>query len=322
MGALSLLILFSGSLASAASGEMFAELFAPPGAAQRGRAALEFRQYGESEVKLNQTKFDASLPLARNESGSWRTHAQVDYDAIETSGDSTRFSNGRLMPNRLWDIGAGFSHARNLEDGKVAGGSLTIHSPSDRPFGRARDYGFNLNLSLKLPQENESAWILFLSASNTRGFLNYFPLPGAAYAFKANDRLRLVLGLPFVLALWTPADAVTVLFSYFPLRNAEARIGLGKRRGLSGYLLARFRTRNFRLHDRPSSEERLFQEDGLAQAGIQFPLLGPALSLETGAAYAFERRYYLAEKQTQRSSAPTLKPAPVAIGFAKLNAIF
>lgn len=300
----------------AAGGEMFAEIFAPPGLAQRTRVRAEYRHYGDESVELRQVKTEASMPVVKTESGGWRAHAQADYDALSST---ERFPNGRLLPNRLWDLGGGVSHSRALEEGRTVGGGLTVSSPSDRPFGRGRDYGFNLNLTYKVPAENESAWIFFLSASNTRGFLNYVPLPGAAYAFKAGDRLRLVLGIPFVLAFWMPSEVLTVTFTYFPLRNVELRLGVGARRGLSGYVLGNFRARNFRLHDRPNSDERLFTEEGLAQAGLNVPLLGPAVTLEAGGGYAFARRYFLAESMGDRKDAPSIRPGNTPFGFAKLN---
>lgn len=316
MAAASILALLLATGSHAATGEMFAEIFAPPGLAQRARARAEYRHYGDESVNLRQTKLDASVPVASTEESRWRAHAQADYDALETK---ERFANGRLLPNRLWDLGAGVSHSRNLDGDRTAGGGFTVSSPGDRPFGRGRDFGFNLNLTYKVPAEGESAWIFFLSASNTRGFLNYVPLPGAAYAFKAGERLRLVMGIPFVLALWMPSEVVTLTFTYFPLRNAELRLGLGRRRGISGYVLGNFRARNFRLHDRPAKEERLFVEEGLLQAGVNWPLLGPTVTLETGGGLAFARRYFLAESQGNRSGAPTLRPGNVPFGFAKLN---
>lgn len=314
---LSLLLFFTAMPALASSGEMFAEIFAPPGATQRTRARYEYRHYGEESLTLRQSKGELSVPVSKGDGRSWRASASADYDDIATK---ERFPNGRQMPNRLWDVGAGVSHQRILEDGKAAGGTFTLNSPSDRPFGRGRDLGFNLNLNYKIPEENESAWILFVSLSNTRGFLNYIPMLGAAYAFKASEKLRMVVGLPFVIAFWMPSEVVTVAATYFPVRNAELRVGIGPRRGLSGYILTNFRSRSFRLSDRTDSDERLHNEEGLAQAGLNIPLLGPALTLETGGGWSFARRYYLASGFGGRKDAPRIMPGSVGFGFAKLVA--
>lgn len=302
-----------------ATSELFADIFAPPSAASRTRARYEYRHYGDESVKLRQSKGDISVPVAKGEKTSWRATAQADYDAIDTN---ERFPNGRLMPNRLWDLGAGISHNRTLEEGRALGVGFDVNSPSDRPFGNGRDVGFNLNATYKIPAEGESLWILFLSASTTRGFLNYVPLPGAAYVFKASENLRLVLGLPFAFALWTPTEGLTVTFSYFPLRNAELRVGVGPRRGLNGYVMANFRARNFRLHGRTDKDERLFNEEGLAQTGVNIPLLGPAVMLEAGGGLSFARSYFLAQKANERAGAPAVRPGNAPFGFAKLQLAF
>lgn len=316
---LNLFLLLAALPAQANSGEMFAEIFAPPGAAQRTRARYEYRHYGDESVTLRQSKGELSVPVSNGDAGSWRASASADYDDISTK---ERFPNGRQMPNRLWDAGAGVSHQRSLEGGRAAGGTFTVNSPSDRPFGRGRDLGFNLNLNYKIPEENESAWILFVSVSNTRGFLNYIPMLGAAYAFKASDKLRMVVGFPFLVAFWMPSEFVTVTATYFPVRNAELRLGIGPRRGLSGYLLANFRSRTFRLSDRSDKDERLHNEEGLAQAGLNIPLLGPAVTLETGGGWSFARRYYLASGFGGRKDAPRITPGNVGFGFAKLVTAF
>ncbi len=287
--------------------------------ASRKRVRYEYRHYGGEAIKLRQSKGGASIPVAKDENSSWKASAQADYDAIETT---ERFPNGRQMPNRLWDLGAGISYNRALEEGRALGVGFDVNSPSDRPFGNGRDVGFNLNATYKIPAEGENLWILFLSASTTRGFLNYVPLPGAAYVYKASDSLRLVIGLPFAFLLWTPAETLTVTFSYFPLRNAELRLGMGPRRGLNGYVMANFRARNFRLHGRTDKDERLFNEEGLAQAGVNIPLLGPAVMLEAGGGHAFARSYFLAQKANERGSAPAIKPGNASFGFAKLNLTF
>lgn len=303
--------------------DFMGELMAPPGASQGVRVRNEFRQYGsaganQESFELRQNRFDLSAPLAKTENGSWRARAFAEYDELKTRA---RFSDGRALPNQLWDAGAGFSHSRVVQGDRTAGGNFTVSSASDRPFGAGRDFGFSLNLTYKIPAENEAAWILFLSLSNTRGFLNYVPLPGAAYSFKAHERVRMVLGIPFALIFWRPTDLWTVTFSYFPIRTGELRLSYGSPRGPHPYVLASFKSRTFRLYERADKEERLFVDEGLFQAGFNLPVAGKVYA-ELGGGLAFARRFFLARKVTEHTNAPKIRAENAPFGHLKLMANF
>lgn len=307
----------------AMANDFMGELMAPPGMRLGSRIQNEFRQYGNSganreNFKLQQNKFEVSTPISQSETGNWRAKASADYDSIETNAT---FPNGRKMPNRLWDVGGGFSHNRPVQGDRTLGGNFSVGSASDRPFGAGRDLGFSLNLTYKVPAENEAAWIFFVSFSNTRGFLNYLPLPGFAYSFKANSQVRMVIGVPFALVFWRPTDLWMVSFMYFPIRTAELRLSYGSPRGPQPYVLASFKTRNFRLYDRADKEERLFVDEGLFQTGFNLPVVKGVVA-ELGGGLSFARRYFLATKVTDHAKAPLVKVENAPFGHIKLMAFF
>jgi hypothetical protein len=311
------------ALAFAAGNDFMGDLMSPPGMSRGPRARYEYRHYGNAGMnhesfELRQSKFDVSTPLVTEENSQWRAHASADYDSINTKA---LFPNGRQLPNRLWDIGAGLTHSRTVQGDRTLGGNFTVGSASDRPFGAGRDLGFSLNLTYKVPQENEAAWIFFVSMSNTRGFLNYLPLPGVAYAFKAGERTRLVLGIPFLMIFWRPLDPWIVTFMYFPIRTVELRVAYGSPRGLQPYALASFRSRNFRIYDRAEKEERLFNDEGLLQAGLNLPVQR-WLAFDLGGGLSFERKYFLAKKLTHRGSSPLITAENAVFGHFKATASF
>ena len=320
---LALKALFLSCLAFSASNDFMGDLMSPPGLTPGARARYEYRHYGNAgangeNFSLKQSKLDLSAPVISEENNHWRAHASADYDDIRTKAV---FPSGRVMPSHLWDIGAGVSHARTVQGDRTLGGNFSLSSASDRPFGAARDMGFSLNVTYKIPEVNEAAWIFFLSMSNTRGFLNYVPLPGAAYAFKAGERTRLVLGIPFLMAIWKPTDLWTVTFLYFPIRTTELRVSYGSLRGLQPYALASFRSRNFRLKDRTDKDERLFNDEGLLQAGLNVPL-SRSFAVDLGGGLAFARRYFLASKLTEQPSSPAIRVENAAFGHLKATATF
>ncbi len=320
----SALLLFAVvSIPAFAANDFMGDLMSPPGLTPGVKTRYEYRHYGNAganseNFQLGQSKFDISGPLANNGKSSWRAHAAADYDDVKTKA---RFHDGRQLPNRLWDVGGGFSLTRRLEGDRVTGGNFTLSSSGDQPFSAGRDFGFSLNFTYKVPAENEASWIYFLSMSNTRGFLNYIPLPGFAYSFKAGERTRMVLGIPFAMIFWRPGGAFSVSFFYLPIRTAELRIGWGNPRGFQLYSLASFRTRNFRLHNRTDKEERLFNDEGLFQAGVNLPV-SRAVILDIGGGLSCARRYFLAKKATEHNTAPLLKVENAPFAHIKATAAF
>ncbi len=318
MRILSLLVFLCAAEAQAAANDFYADLFAP-GFKLGTRGRGEFRQYQrQGGTELRQTRFDLSVPLAQTELSTWRAQAHGDYDALDTN---SVFPNLRRLPRGLWDAGVGISNTRELGEGRVLGGNVRVGSASDRPFRYGRDYGYAVDFTYKLPRANEAAWIFFLGWSNTRNFLNKIPLPGVAYFFKARENLRMVVGVPFLLAYWMPADAWTVSAFVLPIRTGEIKVAYGNPRGFQPYLLTKYGTQNFRLTERTNADEKLFFEEGVAQTGVNLPVyIRTFVDLYGG--YSFERRYFLAEKATERNDAPRIRPENALFAGARLSASF
>ena len=173
----------------------------------------------------------------------------------------------------------------------------------------------NLNLSYRLPQPSGNAWILLASASNTRGFLPYLPLPGAGYFFSSSNWKGL-LGFPFGLIFWTPSPIWTVSAFFFPIRYGELKITYGQPRSLQAFSQISFRGRSYWLSDRSNDKERLFAEEGVAQAGLSAPVYRGVI-LEFSGGWAFARSYFLAEKISEKNS--MLKFSPDNGAFANLK---
>lgn len=315
------LLLVAGS-AHAAGGEFLGDLFTA-GLSPGPRARIEQRLYEKKQAAgrsfgLAQTRFDGSVPLNRDLGALWKASVFADYDSVESGAV---FSSGRKMPTQLWDLGAGLSRSKKLDDGRTLSGSLAVSSPSDKPFSAGRDLGFNLNLSYQLPQSDGNMWILFLTVSNTRGFLSYVPLPGAAYYFKASAQLRGLVGVPFAMLFWTPSEKWNVTLFVLPLRTGELRVTYGIRGSIQPYALTSFRTRNYRLADRTVDKEKIFYEEGIAQVGVNIPF-ARGYGVDIGGGQSFARRYYLAERSFDRSSAPRINPDNALYAQVKVGSAF
>jgi hypothetical protein len=315
------LFAFTGS-AHAASSDFIGE-FLNPGGRGETRMKAEERVYQSqyaagSTYGLAQTRVEASAPLGGTPESSWRANAFAGYDAITSNA---AFPNGRVMPNRLWDPGIGVSNARQLSNGNSVGASLAVNSPAVRPFYALRDTGFTLNAHYRLAQESGNAWIFFLNESNNRGFLNYVPIPGVAYYFHKGTELLGIVGLPFAMISWVPSEIFRVTAFAAVLRAAEAKATLGHRGSSQLYAAASFSTRNYRMNDRTDADERLFFEQALAEAGVIVPV-AKSFNAELGGGQSFARRYFVAAKESDRSSSPQIRPDNALFAAARVQVSF
>lgn len=299
MWILSLFLLFSPH-AHASMNDIFAELFGPPERKASSKASYSFRQHQSSvvqgtidTVKLRQHSADLSIPISQDYDQKTKL---LFNSSLDETHSATIFPNGRSMPGTLWNIEAGVSHTRNLEGDNTIAGSFMIGSPSNHPFSALRDTSLQGNLIYKIP-ENDNAWLLLLSFSNTRGFLNYIPLPGIAYSFKAAATLRVVAGIPFLSAFWTPFENTVVSFFYFPVYNSQLRVSYFLFGPAQIYFQAKYQSKNYFLTERADNKEKLFYDEAVLQGGVSMPLEKFVMSnLSVG--YAFERKYFLGTKSS------------------------
>ena len=82
---------------------------------------------------------------------------------------------------------SGCSYVRQLGDGWMAGGGVSIGSASDHPFATIHEMNFGMNAMLRLPQGEHNAWIFSLMYSPTSE-LN-FPMPGVAFSYNPLPRV-------------------------------------------------------------------------------------------------------------------------------------
>lgn len=136
-------------------------------------------------------------------------------------GDAV-FPSGRTMPNSLWDIRGSLLYLRQLEGGWAAGGSVTVGTPSDKPFHSWAEVVPTVNAFLRIPAQREpDAWLLGLFYSPV-GEIR-FPIPAAAYLWNASDNFQLTLGVPLALT-WRPTDTLRLDAGYIPLRRVKAQL--------------------------------------------------------------------------------------------------
>ena len=76
-------------------------------------------------------------------------------------------NTGQPIPDALWNVNLGLRYARQLNDGWVTSGGLSMGSASDHPFASIREMNVGVNSMLLVPQGDHNAWIFSLSVSPT-----------------------------------------------------------------------------------------------------------------------------------------------------------
>jgi len=243
------------------------------------------------EVDMGYLENTASLfvPVWQNPRHELAVEARAGYMSVNTSAILPQ--SNRPFPDDLWDLRAGASYRYKLERGWVAGASLTVGSPSDKPFNKLDDTSIGANLSLMIPQSKQHYWLFYVNYSNTRDFLANIPIPGAAYSYNPNRNLMVLLGLPLAIVRWRPNPKWTLAGSYIYPRSIITRIGYRIRPWLEPYVGFDWTYQRWFLSDRSDEKDRFFFYQKEWKAGLKFNFKQD-LKLNLSASYAFDRLWF------------------------------
>ena len=188
----------------------FTSFFSEPVASQR------------TKMRMMQHDFRLSFPLLQDKQRDWTMQAR--FGAMDVDTDARLPDTRERFPGDLWDVRVGTTYRQRLANGSIAGGNLTIGSPSDRPFASGDEILVNATGFLMVPDSKQSTWVFFLNYANNRDFLQNVPLPGVAYDYRPDKRLRVLAGVPMSMLRWTPTDRLTLEASYFIPRSIHAKV--------------------------------------------------------------------------------------------------
>jgi hypothetical protein len=205
----------------------------------------------------------------------------IDSDAILPD-------TGQPVPDDLWNVQLGLRYARQLNDGWITGGGVSVGSASDHPFAGIREMNVGMNAMVRIPQGEHNAWMFSLMYSPT-GELN-FPVPGVAFSYNPSPQFHANIGLP-LMVMWRPDDVWQFQASYMLLRtvHCKATCRLGSR--LSAFAAYDWANEAYMLLDRPETDDRFFLYDQRVSLGLQW-LAFRHWTAATSAGYAFDRYMY------------------------------
>lgn len=250
-----------------------------------------------------QANLAAPLRIAPDGRRIWLATSNFEYLHLDTTAI---FPDSHVaVPNELWKLNLGAIHRREFENGWSGGSMLSFGTASNRPFADLREMTVTSLAFLNVPRGPRDTWNVSLFYSTNSQLP--FPIPGAAYVWRPNDRFTANLGVPFSLR-YQPTDAWTLTADYRPLTAVNLRAS--RALGADWNLSARYEVVNetYWLAERTNSQDRLYLFDQRAAIGLDRRL--PAgFSLDLSAAYVFDRRIFQATSFSgSRSDVLNLSP--------------
>jgi len=249
------------------------------------------RPVADQDADLGWGRHQARLfvPLERTDRSEWAFTAHGRLFALDT-GAVLPDTGGRL-PSELWNLGFGVNHRRRFDNDWIAGGNLSLLTPSDRPYYGWAEMAVLLNGFLRVPAQEENAWVFFLNYSTNREFLPHVPIPGAGYWYSPSRDFSALVGIPLLLADFSPAAWLRFRCFYFPIHTIyvgmEARV-LGP---LNLFAAFSWENEEYFRAGRADPKDRLFFYEKRLTAGLKCGL-GQKLELTLAGGYAFDRFFF------------------------------
>ena len=209
-------------------------------------------------------------------------------------------STGERFPEYLANPELSLVYKERISGDKIWGASLTVGSPSDRPFASIHELALDATAFLRLPAGQHDAWLLFINYSNAREGLQHVPMPGIAYVHEPSEDLSLLIGIPFTDLKYKPAPRWTLWASYIIPRGVHAKASYEFSDDLTIYGGFDWDSDVWFRHDRMDNDDRLFYYQKKLSGGVRWDITED-LYLDFSAGYNFDRFFFEGEDYDDRS---------------------
>ena len=220
----------------------------------------------------------------------------VRNQLIET--DAVLPDTGQPIPSELWGVNFGLRYSRQLDDGWVTGGGVSIGSASDHPFATIHEMNVGMNAMLRIPQGEHNAWLFTLSYA-PMGELN-FPVPGVAFSWNPSPEFHANIGLP-MMVLWRPSDDWQFQASYMLIRTIHLKAQYRISDRLRAFAAYDWSNESYSLLDRPELDDRFFIYDQRASMGLQ-TALAPHWTASVSGGFVFDRYMFEGTSSSSNNS--------------------
>lgn len=161
-------------------------------------------------------QLDLSYPVIST--SEWKPLLIVKTESTSIAQSGLTIGNDRILINKaLLYRGAGVGLLKSMNDEGYLKFVALYESASDEPFLDERDIDLDLNLQYISKMRNDGQWILILSSTKNRGYLNNAVIPLVGYRFIFNQQLSTAIGLGFFETQWLFSTTETLLFQVEPV---------------------------------------------------------------------------------------------------------
>ena len=252
-----------------------------------------------TKMQMMPHDFRLSFPLLQDEQREWTMQAR--FGAMDIDTDARLPDTRERFPGELWDVRVGTTYRQRLDNGWIGGGNLVIGSPSDRPFASGDEILVNATGFLMVPDSKQSTWVFFVNYANNRDFLPNVPLPGVAYDYRPDKRLRVLAGVPMSMLRWTPTDRLALEASYFIPRTIHAKVSFDLVEAVQLYAGFDWSSQRYFRHDRRDDDDRLFYYQKRVAIGARWDL-HENVWLDLSGGWAFDRFWFEGEDYGDRGN--------------------
>jgi len=251
------------------------------------------------KTNLGFAQYDLNMELPLRQDESFESAFFSGIQAMDISTRARMDDAGVPLPDHLWDIMLGGRLRWRLENDWISGVSLSVSSPSDKPFESWDEIAINATGTLQIPAGYRSHHILMLNFATNREFLEGIPLPGYAYQWSSHRDVQLLLGLPFSWGQWKVTENLTVLSAYLIPRTVHAKISYELLDGLALYGGFDWQNQRWFRTDRDDNDDRLFYYEKKAALGLRWEIIKNwTIDLQGG--YGFDRFFFEGEEYDDR----------------------
>ncbi len=254
-------------------------------------------QKQDTDISWTQQELKFFTPLVQDEDSEWGLIGQVGVLDIESGAFLP--DAGSKLPDHLWDIRLGGQYRRRLNQDWIGGVRISLGSASNKPFDSAEELIVNALGTLQIPHTDQNAWLFMLHYSNHRDFLPHVPIPGVAYLWQSERTFRAVLGVPFAMIHWEPAERWSVDAVYFVPRTIRTKLQYEIVQNLSLYAGFAWQNQRYFRAEREDKDDRLFYYDKRILAGTVWRIT-ERITLDVQAGFACDRFFFEGEDYSDR----------------------
>ena len=238
-----------------------------------------------ARMGLTNYQIGGTAPVSTTEAGGWYANGAARLLTVRTN--AVLPTEGGRFPGQFWDVQAGGAYLRQLDGGWSWGVTLNVGSASDHPFNSIHEATFSALAFVRKPDGERNGWLFFV-VSTTNGQIGHnVPIPGVAYEYNG-DRLRAVIGLPFLTVDYRPTDAVQLEVIYAAITDVQVRGSYHLTQRARVFVGYEWFNQAWLRADRQKSGDQTFLYEMRAEGGFGYKIAG-RLDLRASAGYAFDR---------------------------------